>query len=125
MSIQVDQKHARLVERLLVRTKAGTADWKLNSNRDPALTLTSYKVQLASEFRNGNLSEWVSLFTYYDEFIESFSDEDLAELPLPAFGAEYPSYFEMMQDLRTMAFRKAVGADAALDAVLGELDSDF
>lgn len=118
--MNASKKYAALVDRLMSRTAAGSLGWELQ-NGHPICSLGNYTVRLTSGRDSENVPfEYVELLDEYLNRLEMFSDGDLKGSPLPE-NEEYDNYYWKMADLRELAYRKAVGADAALDEVLREL----
>lgn len=116
------RKYASLLDRLYQRTKTSKIDWELNASRSPEARLGNYVITLSVGQSGGNPVEFMSLFTEYEELIETINDEELSNLTPQT--SRFGSYYSLMEDLRTTAFRQAIGADKALDDLLGALDDD-
>jgi hypothetical protein len=57
-----------------------------------------------------------------DDYVDGFSDADMGDV---ATGlVEYPNFWRLLDKLQKIAYRKAKGADEALDRIIGELDDD-
>ena len=122
MTNTVEGKQAALVELLYKRTTAKGVDWELNEARNPQAAIKGYKVALFSGKSSGSSVEYVRLYNEFGEEIETFSDDNLADLTPPGFVHE--DYYQKMQDLRKRAFRQASGADNAVDDLLSHLQDD-
>jgi hypothetical protein len=120
MNADVAAKYGSLIERLFEKTKDKAIKWSLNERRTAKASFGQYNVVLYDGNSNGSPLEYISLSTQYDEPIETIDDEDLVDVS-PSME-EYDSYYPLMEELRMLAFRQAVGADKALDDILGELD---
>ncbi|WP_374944114.1 hypothetical protein [Sphingomonas sp.] len=122
MNDDVAKKHAALVERLYKRTNDKSLKWVLDDSRQPKAELGDYTLTLYDGNSRGNPVEYLTIATQYNEVIETVDDEDLSELT-PKIS-KHDSYYPLMEELRALAFRQAVGADRALDDLLEELDDD-
>lgn len=114
-------KYAKLVNRLFDRTSTGKLDWSL-VNGQPACVLGEFTVLLSSaRSAEGEPFEFVELLDAHQHSVEKFSDADVKGEHLDENDHD-GSYYWKMTSLREAAYRNAVGADAAIDSVLNELD---
>lgn len=113
-------KYATLLMRLHLRTQQGRIPWTLDGARDPIARIGNRYVALSTFGPIGARSFKLWLRDLEGAPIESVTDEDLADRePLESV---HDSFETLMSDLRTTAFRQAVGADAAIDDVIRDLE---
>lgn len=117
-----DEKYAQLIERLIAKTEEKSVDWELINGQVSCLLGDFYIFLTDSRDAEGEPFEFLEMKDSSEfKTIEKFSDADLKAVSRKeADSSTY--YYHRMRELREIAFRQAVGADAALDAVLKELE---
>ena len=110
-------------DRLFKQTVDKKINWEMSESRNPIATIGDYRVHISYVGDEGDFATIVSITNMYGEAVESFSDNDLSQLKPITRG--YAGYWALLNDLRQLAFRQAVGADKALDNILDSLNDDW
>lgn len=117
------EKYKSLVDGLYKATRNKEILWEMESFSGNIFTnLGRYSLYLDSgEDADGAPMELIVIKNEIGEQVECFSDNDLTEFQTPF--TEHSNYWRLMQALRSLAQRSAMGADDALDEVLNALRS--
>jgi hypothetical protein len=117
-------QYQRLAKKLYERTKKGTLDWE----EDPwtsklVVGLRGHKVTLKrSESAEGEPLVLVAVVDDNGTHIDGFSDDVLSSYETGL--DEAPTYWRLLDQLYSMAYRKAKGAEKALEGIISDLDLD-
>lgn len=123
MSIPI-QKYRTLAEKLYSSTASETLRWQIEPFTEELYTsLGRYKIVLtAGEDAEGSPYIRVGVKSSSGEEVDWFTDTTVSGGSPNVAGPS--TYWNLLNDLYTMASRAARGADKALDEILGELDND-
>jgi hypothetical protein len=123
MSIPVS-KYRALAEKLYTSTADESLRWQIDPFMDELYTsLSHYKIVLTSgEDAEGSPYVRVAIRNGSNEEVDWFTDNTIGNAIPSVDGVG--SYWILLRDLNTMAYRNAKGADKALDDILGELNND-
>jgi hypothetical protein len=115
------EKYRTLVERLTKATLNNKLKWSIHAFTDELYcSLAKFKVVLEEgEDAEGSSLIIVRVKDEDDNQIDVFNDNTING-PKPML-TQYSTYWALMADLYNLARRNAVGADKALDQVLGNL----
>jgi hypothetical protein len=119
-----NERQKLLVLGLFNNTMAGKMAWK-EAARDNVfqLSFSSYTVQISPSGTNSPGLYTIEIVSDEGATVDRFSDAELAQM----FGSmveEVPNFMTwdgLLRDLYVVARRTALGADKALDSILGEL----
>jgi hypothetical protein len=115
-----NEKQVRLIRRLIEKTNAGEVRWEATADDEVyQAAFPSYGVRVERRHdRWQNETEGYVVYVLNQEgtAVDEMRDENFVEAD---FGR---SPFLQLQDLFQGAKRTALGADQALDAILGDLD---
>ncbi len=118
------EKHGKLIDLLLSRTRANTLEWRPSvmegryqvSFRENTVRL--YEMEEAGEL-GGSLVQ-LELINDQGNVAETINDEELdRDVPM---GQHY--WFKKMSTLFEMARRNALGSDKILDEIIADLEDD-
>ena len=123
MSIPKD-KYRELAEKLYNSTLDKSLHWQQDPfSEDLFTSLGKYKICLYSnEDAEGSPYIRVVVKNQAGEEVDSFTDSTISGATPNVYSIQ--SYWVLLNNLYTMAHRKAKGADEALDEVLSALDFD-
>ncbi|MFZ5705866.1 MAG: hypothetical protein ACOY5R_11445 [Pseudomonadota bacterium] len=117
------EKYQTLVERLYRKTIARDIGWSFQEGIGAFATIAGRMIILsAHRSATGNPLEVVQIKNQEGKTIDRFDDEDIRGEPPADMLCD--GYWALMKNLREIAVRQAVGADDAIDDILGELDDD-
>lgn len=117
----VVDKHKMLIETLYDKTLVGRVPWRYEQTIDYLAALVGgHHIEL-EEIKNQNQEPVykVNLRTN-GEVVDWFTDEIFAGLT--PITSPHMNYFDLMKELREVAFRQATGADKVIDEILTGLD---
>jgi hypothetical protein len=118
--MKTEEKLLKIVQRLDAKTQAGEIRWEQTGRSNVFQTaFPSYVVKLTSTRNREGFDDEDIIVSIVDEsglILESASDVDIKKA-FPAVEA-----YATMKRLYDLARREALGVDAALDSLLGELD---
>lgn len=122
------RKHFELLQGLFAGTEAGTVDWRAGKDENSfEAAFGHYSVRLSRISAKSDPDAHDYRFAILDgkgKVLEEVSDEDIKRVilaPEVDLPDEYVTVEGYMGDLFTRAKRNALGADEALDEILGEL----
>ena|SRR5581483_1069783 len=105
------QKHVALLERLIAKTAAGELPWKESANEgEYVVSFPNFSVGISFPVADVVLK----IVNEQGQIIDQVDDPELGR-------AGMINAFDQMKDLYESARRSALGADRALDVILGEL----
>jgi len=118
------QKYRALAEKLYASTSDESLRWQIDPFSDELCTsLGRYKVIITDgEDAEGSPYVRIAIKNASGEEVDWFTDNSIGSATPSLEGVS--SYWVLLRDLKTMAYRNAKGADKALDEILGQLDSD-
>src|SRR5438874_11306956 len=112
-------KQIQMIDLLLTRTRTGHIDWKptplsetISVSFDKASMLLT---QLPSHDAADEHDYRVQIVGPAGDIVEEFKDVD--------FGENTRQMYQMMSELFELGRRKALGADAAIDSIIEELNN--
>jgi hypothetical protein len=117
--MRTEEKLLKLFQRLHAKTKAGEIKWEQTSRSDVFQTaFPNYVVKLSARPSDSGeaFDYFVSIVNENGVVLETASDIDISKA-FPAVEA-----YKTMRELYDMARREALGVNAALDSLLGELE---
>lgn len=122
MSIPV-QKYRSLAEKLYTSTANETLRWQISPfTEELSASLGRYRIILnTGEDAEGSPYVRVDIKDQSDEEVDGFTDNTVSGGSPKIEGPN--TYWGLLNDLYTMAYRSAKGADKALDEILNELDN--
>jgi hypothetical protein len=118
---EVNQKYARLVQSLYSRSKAELISWEVPTEGKAQCLLGGYTIVLSTARTTEGEPVEIVRILFDGAEKEMFSDLTLKGL-ITGFG-QSESYYGLMQDLRNLATRQALGLDKVIDDILEKLDS--
>lgn len=118
------QQYRILAERLYKRTVEDTLKWEIEwGTSNPVTSLGGYQVKLKrGETAEGEPIVLVQILDKSDEFVDGFSDATLSQYQTNI--EEISGYWTLLDRLYDLAYRKAKGADKALEAIINDLDDE-
>ena len=114
--MNTEEKLLILLKKLHENTVAGKLDWTITTQKDVfQAAFPSHTVRLSSEGSEYEPDDVIHILDEAGNIIERTSDPELTML----FKDARP--FDLMKNLYSLARRRALGVDSALDSLLGEL----
>jgi len=117
------EKHGKLVDLLLKKTRAGELDWRVSVLEDRyqvSFKDNTVRLYRTEEGEYGNPFVYVELINDEGIVAETINDEEL-DRDVPK-GEHH--WFQKLATLFEMARRAALGSDKILDEILSDLDDD-
>jgi hypothetical protein len=117
----IDERNAQLVMRLHKNTRNKKILWEdTPTNQAFVAAFPKYSVQIERKLRRDAVDYVITIINDVGVPVDDFSDVDLST----RFDNIAPErgWFEFMNEIYEMARRQALGADEAIDAILGELE---
>lgn len=115
-------KYRELVSTLYRKTMDKELLWETSGIPDrPSLSVAG-RVIILHESRNeeGEPLEVLTIKNDKDDVVESINDETFRRNETPGIEG-VDSYYILMQELRELAYKQAVGADDAVDEIISQL----
>jgi hypothetical protein len=117
------RKYRRLINLLIKRTEAGTANWEPTSRDDMfAVSFPEFSVRVSQQRSNSAIDVVFEIVNSSGTVIDRFTDTEIGE----GFGSslDQREFYKSAANLYDGARRHALGVDEALDSLIAELDKD-
>jgi len=117
----IDKRFVHLVTKLHENTLRKRISWRPTPDNEVfEAVFPQYSLRIGLKQRRETLDYVINILNDEGIAVEDFSDEDLSR----DFSLDAPQqgWFRFMGEIHEMARRQALGADQAIDAILGELE---